>query len=167
MRELIRSGKLPLRDTVKAEDAEAIRRLTAATEFFRPDEVEIAAELASERLARGLESGYHFLFAEGRKGLLGYSCFGPIPCSTVSWDLYWIAVDPEVQGLGLGHYLLQATEAKVRAEGGRALYAETSGRSLYRPTRWFYRREAYEEAAVLADFYAEDDPKVIFVKKLV
>jgi ribosomal protein S18 acetylase RimI-like enzyme len=165
MKELIRSGQLKLRDTVKASDVEAVARLADATGFFRPDEVSIAAELVQECLDRGPDSGYHFLMADGRTGLLGFSCFGPIPCSTVSWDLYWIAVDPDVQGLGLGHRLLADTEAAVAKAGGRALYAETSGRSLYRPTRWFYRRHGYEEAAVLADFYAEDDAKVIFVKR--
>ena len=81
-----------------------------------------------------------------------------------SLKVYWIAVSPDVQGLGLGQRLLQATEGRVRAAGGHALYAETSGRGLYRPTRGFYRRNGYAEAAVLEDFYALDDDKVIFRK---
>ncbi|MDY6910698.1 MAG: hypothetical protein SWC40_12285, partial [Thermodesulfobacteriota bacterium] len=37
-------------------------------------------------------------------------------------------------------------------------------RSLYEPTRAFYHRCGYARAALLQDFYAPGDHKVIFVK---
>jgi len=166
MKETIRPRDIALRGEVRPADEAEVRRLVAATGFFRADEVEIAAELVRDRLERGPASGYDFLLADGSRGLLGYACYGRIPCSSVSWDLYWIAVDPDLQGVGLGRHLLASVEARVRAAGGLAVYAETSGRSLYRPTRGFYRRNGYTEAAILEDFYAVDDDKVIFVKKL-
>ncbi len=167
MKQTLRPRDLALREEPRPQDADHVRHLVAATGFFTLAEVEIAADLVRERLARGPASGYEFLLADGPGCLLGYSCFGRVPCSTVSWDLYWIAVSPDVQGVGLGQRLLQATEDRVRAAGGRALYAETSGRGLYRPTRGFYRRSGYQEAATLPDFYAPDDDKVIFRKALV
>ena len=79
-------------------DREAIGRLVRATGFFSEEEAAIAEELVDERMAKGEASGYFFLFAEEGGRLLGYTCFGPIPGSVHSYDLYWIAVDPGAQG---------------------------------------------------------------------
>jgi len=155
-----------LRDEVRPGDVAAVRDLVGATDFFSDEEVAIAAELVGERLSRGPASGYEFLFSDAGTTLQGYTCYGRVPGSTVSWDLYWIAVRPDGQRAGLGRRLLAVTEAKIRAAGGLGVYAETSGRAQYAPTRAFYERCGYVTAAVLADFYAPGDPKVIFVKRL-
>ncbi len=98
--------------------------------------------------------------------LLGYACFGPIPLTLASWDLYWIAVDPAQQGRGLGRQLLRRAEQSSLAMGARTLWVETSGREEYLPTRGFYRSRGYSVAAHLRDFYAKGDDKVIFEKVL-
>jgi ribosomal protein S18 acetylase RimI-like enzyme len=162
----LRPGDSTLREEVRPQDESAVRTLVAATGFFRDDEVAIAGELVQERLARGPATGYEFVFIDHQDRLLGYACYGLVPCSTVSWDLYWIAVDPDLQGAGIGGRLLATVEDRIRARGGVALYAETSGRPLYRLTRAFYRRQGFAEGAVFADFYALDDDKVVFVKRL-
>lgn len=161
-----RSEAIDLRDHVRPQDAAAVADLVRGTGFFNDEEVAIAAELVAERLDKGAASGYEFLFAERDGALLGYSCYGRIPCSTVSWDLYWIAVAAHVQGGGLGRRLLGLTEQRVRAAGGLALYAETSGRDQYHATRAFYRRCGYQVAAVFEDFYAVGDAKDVFCKRL-
>ncbi len=160
------TASIRLRDRVLPADPEAIRALVAATGFFSDEEVGIAAELARERLERGPASGYELILAEAGDRLLGYACYGRIPCTEASWDLYWIAVHPDAQGGGLGRRLLAAAEERVAAAGGAAVYAETSGRPQYGPTRAFYRRCGYDTAAVLTDFYAPADDKHIFVKRL-
>jgi ribosomal protein S18 acetylase RimI-like enzyme len=154
------------RDAVRPEDADAVERLVRATGFFSPAEVAIARELVDERLARGPASGYELLLAEAAAGLAGYTCYGPIPGTASSYDLYWVAVAPDHQGLGLGRALLARTEALVRAAGGTRVYAETSGRGQYAPTRAFYRACGYLEQARLPDFYAPGDDKLVFVKVL-
>jgi GNAT superfamily N-acetyltransferase len=160
------SGAPEFRRTPRPADIAAVRDLVAATGFFSAEEIAVAGELVEERLARGPASGYEFLLADGAEGLAGYSCFGRIALTQASWDLYWIAVAPGGRGQGLGRRLLQASEAAVAAAGGRAVYAETSSRPLYAPTRAFYLACGYREAAHLADFYAPDDGKVIFEKRL-
>ena len=82
----------------------------------------------------------------------------------LSFDLYWIVVDRSLQGRKIGRVLLEKTEQLVRAAGGRRVYAETSGRDQYSPTRGFYLRRGYRQDAVLRDFYAPGDDKVVFVK---
>lgn len=155
------------RDRVQPADVEAVRGLVRATGYFSDEEVAIAAELVGEALARGAEAGYEFLFAEDAGGrLCGYSCYGRVPCSTVSWDLYWIAVHPSGQGAGLGRRLLRETERRARENGGLALYAETSGREQYASTRAFYERSGYATAGVFADFYAPGDAKHTYCRRL-
>jgi len=64
----------------------------ASTGFFNAAEVGIAGELVTERLTKGLRSGYHFVLAERGSRLVGYACYGPIDGTQDSFDLYWIAV---------------------------------------------------------------------------
>jgi D-alanine-D-alanine ligase len=152
------------REEVKPEDREAVGRLVRATGFFSDEEAEIAEELIEERLARGDASGYFFLFAEEGNRLLGYACFGPIPGSVHSFDLYWIAVNTGEQGRGVGRMLMAAAERLMVQRGARRIFADTSSRPQYEPTRAFYLACGYREAAFLTDFYAPGDSKVIFVK---
>ncbi len=161
------SDLVTLRREIRAADIPAIACMAVATGFFTTEEVAVAAELAEERLNKGPASGYHFLFAEdAQNGLLGYACFGPIPCTISSFDLYWIIVDPHRQGHGLGQRLIQAAEAEISALGGTRVYIETSSRELYHPTRRFYERCGYALEAVLKDFYAPGDDKLIYRKSL-
>ena len=162
-----RHGSWPLRCEVRPSDMDAVKKLVEVTGVFHDFEVDIAVELVEERLRRGDVSGYHFVLADGDGGrLAGYTCWGPIPCTQGSYDIYWIAVDPQLQGQGLGHALMQETERRIAAVGGRRVYLETSGRADYLPTRRFYDRCGYEVAATLPDFYAEGDDKIVYVKKL-
>lgn len=155
-----------LRTGVEAADPARIRALVAATGFFSAEEVAIAGELAAETLATGGHAGYSFCFADGEDGLDGFTCFGRIPGSDWSFDLYWIVVSPARQGTGLGRRLLAATESTVAAAGGGRLYVDTSSRAQYAPTRAFYLACGYAVAAELPDFYRPGDGKVVFVKVL-
>lgn len=155
-----------LRHELVAADPNRIRELVRLTGFFHAEEEAIAEELAIERLSKGEESGYHFILAETEDGLAGYACYGPIPCTRGSYDLYWIAVHPEHQGQGLGRLLLHAVEERIRAFGGRRIYADTSHRAQYQPTRAFYQRCGFGLETVLTDFYDEGDGKAIYCKML-
>ena len=157
---------LRLRDGPRPDDAGAVRAIVAATGAFSGEELAIAVELVHEALERGAASGYHFLFASREDALLGYTCFGPIPGTRSSFDLYWIAVDPSHQRAGIGRWLLAESEARVRALGGTRLYADTSGRPDYARARAFYAAQGFRLDALLEDFYAPGDAKAIFVKPL-
>jgi ribosomal protein S18 acetylase RimI-like enzyme len=153
-----------LRYEVRHSDRDAVQTIVERTEFFRADEVNVAVELVDEYLARGLASGYHFVFAENEGAVVGYACYGPIACTVASYDLYWIAVDPTQQGQGIGRQLIQATEAEIAATGGRRIYIDTSGQPKYAPTRAFYERSGFRCAARLVDFYAPGDDRLIYQK---
>jgi D-alanine-D-alanine ligase len=160
------ANEIGLRDHVTADDPRHVRRIVESTGFFRPDEVEIAVELVDERLAKGAASGYEFVFADRAGRPVAYACYGPIACTIGSYDLFWIAVDRDQQGGGLGRALLTAAESRIRAAGGRHVYIETSNHPQYAPTRGFYERCGYRLAALLPEFYAPGDDKAIYVKDL-
>lgn len=161
-----RIAHISWRAEVAPGDVAHVRSLVAATRFFTEEEVAIAAELVEERLAKGAASGYEFFFAENRSAVLGYACYGRTPGSDHSWDLYWIVVDPERQGQGLGREILARVEPKIHGGGGRLLWADTSSTARYAPTRAFYLRAGFLEAARLANFYRPGDDKVIYEKRL-
>lgn len=155
-----------IRTNLRPEDRTPLEGLLRETGFFNPQELEVALELVDERLAHGEKSHYRFLILEGDEEVLGYACWGPIPGTVASADLYWIAVHPGKQGQGLGRALLDAAETWIAREGRTRVYLETSTRLQYVPTRAFYLRCGYEIAAELPDFYAPGDGKAIFLKVL-
>jgi GNAT superfamily N-acetyltransferase len=145
-------------------DLASLRELVDTIDIFYPEERGVAVELLEERLRLGPASGYSFVFADQGERLAGYTAWGPIPMTKSSFDLYWIAVRPELQGLGIGRELMQRTEAEVAALGGGRIYVETSSRDVYRATREFYVRAGYPEVARFDHFYAQDDAKVVYCR---
>ncbi|HYH47619.1 MAG TPA: GNAT family N-acetyltransferase, partial [Thermoanaerobaculia bacterium] len=154
---------IALRD-LHPDDRPALEALLRATRFFNPEELEVALELVDDRLNQGPASHYRFLVGEIAGEVAGYSCWGPIPGTAASADLYWIAVIPQHQGEGAGAALLAAAEDQMLREGRSRVYVETSTRAQYHPTRAFYLACGYHLAAELPDFYAPGDGKAILVK---
>jgi len=156
-------GAVSWRRAVEARDEHAVAALVRACGNFSDEEVEIAAELPRERHQRGAASGYELLMAEVGGELLSYACWGRIPGSQTSYDLYWIAAHPRAQGSGLAREVLRRALAEVRAEGGRAVYIETSALPAYAAARGFYVSVGARLAATFEDFYAEGDHKLVYV----
>jgi ribosomal protein S18 acetylase RimI-like enzyme len=161
------TDKLFFRKSLRKSDIEAIGAIIKSSGFFYQDELEVAVELVQENLDKGPElSGYYFIVAEYDGEVLGYTCFGPIPCAKNRYDLYWIAVHDKHRNLGLGKKLIKETESQIKAMGGAKIFIETSSRDLYEPTRRFYLACGYQVEAVLKEFYDQGDDKVIFVKNI-
>jgi ribosomal protein S18 acetylase RimI-like enzyme len=149
-----------------ADDLVSVRDILHSTAFFHDFEIEVAVDLVKERIANGDASGYHFIFAEVEGKTVGYTCFGDIPCTKNSYDIYWIGVHENQRGNGIGGQLLQETERKIRDLGGNGVYLETSGMEKYVSTRNFYLKYHYVAEAIIKDFYDYNDDKYIFVKRL-
>ena len=147
-------------------DCDLIVSILESTGFFYPEEVDIALELINEKINYP-ESSYQFIFAEYEDNVIGYICFGKIPLTKASYDVYWIAVHPRFQGKGIGYSLLYRAEEAIKRQNGKNFYIETSGRKLYKPTHSFYLNAGYSIIAVFKDFYADGDDKLVFCKKLV
>lgn len=158
------ADRIRWRHIVDAADPARIRALVASAGVFSPEEIDIAGALAQTTLDKS--ETYRFLFAERGGDLLGYTCFDRIPLSSVSFDLYWIAVAPKERGSGLARQLLERTASVIRSKRGIQLFAETSSRDIYAAARAFYLKSGFEEAARFEDFYAVGDAKLVFRMKL-
>jgi ribosomal protein S18 acetylase RimI-like enzyme len=153
--------------TPSPADGAQIHAISANTSVFNQEEVECVDELWEEYQAQGPEkSGYYFQVDKEGERILGYVCYGPRALTDRTFDLYWIAVDPQARGGGIGKRLLAAAEEAVRRMGGRLLVVETSGLPKYEPTRGFYLATGYLLEATLKDFYRDGDDLVIFTKRL-
>lgn len=153
-----------LRD-LRAEDRPALAALLVATRMFSEEEVDVALEVIDAGLSRP-GGDYQFVVAEESGQVAGYGCFGRSPMTDATWDLYWLAVHPSLQGRGIGARLLRRVEELVAAQGGRLLVVETAGKPEYAGTRAFYERSGYPEHARLRDFYRDGDDKVVHVRRL-
>jgi hypothetical protein len=63
--------------------------------------------------------------------------------------------------------MLRYAEDEIYRAGGRLFLIETSSLPSYTPTRNFYLKHGYEQAAVIRDFYTDGDDQVIFRKHLI
>jgi hypothetical protein len=61
---------------------------------------------------------------------------------------------------------MSRAESEISRQNGRLICVETSSREDYLATRTFYNGLGYREAAVVADYYASGDSKVILTKRV-
>jgi GNAT superfamily N-acetyltransferase len=76
-----------------------------------------------------------------------------------------MAVEPAIQGHGIGTALLEEMEHRL-AGHARLIIIETAGRPDYTDTRAFYAARGYSPVATIPDFYAPGDDQVVFLKKV-
>lgn len=136
------------------------------TGVFSRGEIKIAAELMDSFVERKKQRDYIIHVADAGGKTAGYVCFGPTPCTDNTYDIYWIAVDPDLHGLGIGGRLLAFAERKISSLGGKMIVVETSSTSRYRDTRRFYLAKQYKVGAIIKDFYRRRDNKIIFIKRI-
>jgi D-alanine-D-alanine ligase len=160
-----RDSRLEIRRSI-ADDREDILAITAQAEAFGPDEVAVARDVLDSALEAGPEGHYQCYTALLNGRAVGWVCFGPTPCTSGTFDIYWVVVAAGQRGRGVGRSLMAHAEDLAARMGGRMVVVETSGRGSYDATRAFYSRLGYEETARVPDFYAPGDAKVVCTKRL-
>jgi D-alanine-D-alanine ligase len=148
------------------KDKEPILEFVRNTEFFRDHEVVIADEVLRDAVRDGPQGHYKSYTAEANGEPVGWVCFGQVPCTMGTFDIYWIAVSPHTQKRGVGSLILKHAEKEIAHRGGRVIVIETSGNPKYSATRKFYEKNGYIEKARIHDFYFSGDDKVMYVKYL-
>jgi GNAT superfamily N-acetyltransferase len=145
-------------------DRGRIEEITRAVGLFRAGEIPVALEVFDEAVRAGPRGEpYCVLGADVDGRLAGWICWGPTPCTLGTYDLYWMVVDPALQGAGIGTAMLAEMERRL-AGVARLIVVETAGRSDYAPTRGFYEARGYRAAATIPDFYAPGEDQVVYIK---
>lgn len=98
--------------------------------------------------------------------ILGFAYCEPERMTGGTYNLLAIAVDPARQHCGIGQQIVAGIEQAVRNLEGRVLLVETSSLPEYERTRSFYDQLGFSREAVIREFYAKGEDKVVFWKKL-
>lgn len=151
--------------SLKGSDLTVLKHILKATEAFTTDEIACALELLGIVLDDPDQKDYLTAVAEADGRVAGYVLFGPVPLTEGNFDIYWIATDPEVQGLGFGRRLLEHAETEARSRGARLVCLETSSQGGYERTRRFYEQAGYVEESRIRDFYRPGDDRITYVKR--
>lgn len=146
-------------------DVDALVALTSATDFFKPHEIVALREVLDDYFNSDVSSD-HISITYDDGAIRGFAYFASEPMAVGTWLLWWIVVDPDSQRRSIGKQLMDHVESKVRKKNGRIIFIETSSQPIYESTRQFYLRIGYEQDAVLRDYYAAGDHKVVYRKAL-
>ena len=152
--------------TLISSDRVDLAQLLERVPNFEEDDRAIAMELVVTALDQPEQKDYCFLIAEDGDVLVGYACYGPTPLTDGTFDLYWIAVDPQCAGQGIGTLILKAMEEQIQRMGGRMIVIETSSAENYAQTQQFYLKNGYELAETIRDFYRPGEDRVTYLKRL-
>jgi ribosomal protein S18 acetylase RimI-like enzyme len=157
--------EVAVKPTLAGERA-AIEDILGRCGVFRDEEVAVALEVLDVYLNRPDQQDYQVYTASIGDTVAGYVVFGRNTMTDGTFELYWIAVDPARHRRGVGQALMELAEREIARQQGRLISVETSSRDDYRATRSFYSGLGYRRAAVVRDYYAVGDSKVILTKQL-
>lgn len=154
---------ITLRKAMKSDRA-GLLALVAAQDNFTALERQVAGEVIDDGLT-GKDDYEILVGVTPKEEVIGFICFGPIPLTEFSFDLYWIATLPSHGRQGIGGRLLTAMEEQLR-RAKAVVYIDTSSTPGYDKARGFYEKHGYQVAARLQDFYHPGDDRVIYRKEM-
>ena len=152
--------------SLKYSDKEILVNIINRIDIFSEEEKVVAVELIDEAIQEKGNEYYNIFVKELNNKVVGYHCTGKRALTDGVFDMYWIVVDPELKGKGIGKELLKHAEDFVLNNKGRLLLAETSSQECYNDTRKFYEKNNYSILADIKDFYKINDNLVVYGKYL-
>jgi ribosomal protein S18 acetylase RimI-like enzyme len=155
--------------SLKSTDYDDLKRILIDTNHFNDEEIKVALELIETALNKDMMQDYiiyvYVIDDNGKTG--GYICYGKRPLTDSTYDLYWIAVDPLIQGTGAGRKLINFMEEDLlKNRNGNLILIETSGKDGYEGERKFYEKNGYEIQTTIKNFYRPGDDLVVYHKYL-
>jgi ribosomal protein S18 acetylase RimI-like enzyme len=155
-----------IRNVIQQDRAKLMNMVERIKEFDADDH-SVVQELLDIYLEGVGQKDYYFVAAEGENEVVtGFACYGPTPLTDGTYDLYWIGVDPDWAGKGVGSQILREVEERIKQAGGRLLLIETSSSPVYALTRKFYLKNNCTLAETIRDFYRPGEDRVTYVKYL-
>lgn len=150
---------------MEKRDKPVIMEIISETGMFSEDESAVAEELIDQALNIPGQKDYYCIVHTNNDVPNGYLCYGPTDCTVGTYDLYWMAVKPGLQGRGIGRAMLTWLEKHIKIKNGRMIIIETSSTPKYEKTRRFYLKAGYSETARIPDFYLPGDDRILYVKR--
>jgi len=149
------------------KDRAILLSMLIKTQAFTSAEIDVAMELIDIVLKDRIQKDYQIdCMVDDQDLAIGYICYGPTPMARGTFDLYWIAVDPDFQEQGAGARLLSFLEEGVKAREGRMILADTSTIPQFEKTQKFYLKNGFQEVARVPDYYHPGNDRITFCKRL-
>lgn len=149
------------------KDRASLLSMLIKTRSFTSAEIDVAMELIDIVLKDQIQKDYQiYCMVDDQDQAIGYICYGPTPMTQGTFDLYWIAVDPDFQEQGVGSNLLDFLGKVVKELKGRMILADTSSIPHYEKTQNFYLRNGFQEVARVPDYYYPGNDRVTFCRRL-
>ncbi|NWF91861.1 MAG: GNAT family N-acetyltransferase [Syntrophaceae bacterium] len=134
---------------------------------FTQAEIDVAMELIDIVLKDKTQKDYQInCMVDDQDQAVGYICFGPAPMTQGTFDLYWIVVDRNFQGGGIGSKLLDFLEDVLKKLGGRMILVDTSSVPEYEKAQDFYLKKGFKEIARVPNYYAPGNDRITLCKRL-
>lgn len=131
---------------------------------FKKGELKILEEVLEDCFYK---ENYNILYENWGNKIAGFIIFGRTPLTEFSWDIYWLVVDKEYQGKGIGKRLIKRAEEVLLKEKGKAIIRiETSSQKQYTHARGLYKIMGFIEAGRIPNFYSPGDDLLIFYKEV-
>ena len=149
------------------KDRATLLSMLIKTRSFTSAEIDVAMELIDIVLKDRVQKDYRIeCMVNDQDLVVGYICYGPTPMAQGTFDLYWVAVDPDYQKQGAGSKLLSFLEEVVKARGGRMILADTSTIPDFEKTQKFYLKNGFQEVARIPDYYRPGNDRITFCRRL-
>jgi len=158
---------MKIRSLFKKDRARLLSMLIK-TRAFTSAEIDVAMELVDIVLEDPIQKDYQiYCMVDDQDQVIGYICYGSTPMALGTFDLYWIAVDPDFQEQGVGSKLISFLEELVKAEGGRLILADASTIPHYEKTLKFYLKNGFQEVGRVPDYYHPGNDRITFCRRLI
>lgn len=144
-----------------AADLPPMKLILQDTELFPPDALD---QMIQPYLAGDDEQAHWLVCTTDSEEVIGFSFSRLEQFTEGTWNLLAIGFRAAYQGDGLGTRLIEAVEHALA--DARMLMVETSSLDDFEATRRFYTNRGFTQEAVIRDYWAPGDDKVIFCKVL-
>ena len=148
------------------DDRATVIAMLQAANVFRAEEIVMAEEVFDDALCAGERGHYQSFVLTWEGNAIGWICFGAIPGTLSSHDIYWLVIHPHFMRRGFGSTLISFATDQIRMRGGCQVFVETSNNPLYKTARKFYERHGFAIAGQIPNFYGPEDDKLIYALSL-
>lgn len=97
---------------------------------------------------------------------VGVAYCAPEPVTDGTWNLLMLWTRRDREGQGHGSALVNHVEKILIERGVRLLIVETSGLPDFAPARAFYDKCGFTNEALIKNFFAAGDDKIVYTKSL-
>lgn len=148
------------------DDQDVVIAIAKNVRLFEPEELVFLEEMFNKWLEGDLGENSKWIVASKGGVVIGTAYFAPEQFANGTWNVYFIAVEPDKQRSGIGADLMDYIEKVLATQGERVLIVETSSLPRLEKARKFYLRQGYYQESCIREFYKAGDDKITFRKSL-